>query len=112
MLFIQITDDGKEMLADFRFANYWYIHNLFYMATRLSECEESVPGGAAYVQSVNKSIASLYELVFRDDDTSFEDLRSLCILHELIAEDETSLGRDENVIRHHLTRALECAIDL
>ncbi len=109
MLFIQITDDGKEMLSDFRFANYWYIHNLFYMAARLSGCD-SVPGGAAYVQSVNKSIASLYELVFRDDDASFEDLRSLCTLHELIAEEETSLAGDESVIRHHLTRALECAI--
>ena len=109
MLFIQITDDGKEMLSDFRFANYWYIHNLFYMAARLSDCD-SVPGGVAYVQSVNKSIASLYELVFRNDDTSFEDLRTLCTLHELIAEEETCLAGDESVIRHHLTRALECAI--
>ena len=109
MLFMEITDDGEEMLSDFRFANYWYLHNLFYMATRLAGCE-SVPGGTAYVQSVNKSIASIYELIFRDDDMPFEGLRNFCILHELIAEDEISLGRDEGVIRHHLTRALECAV--
>lgn len=108
MLFMEITDDGEEMLSSFRFANYWYLNKLFYMAMRLAGCE-NVPGGAAYIQSVNKSVAAHYELVF-GDDMGFEDFRRLCILHEMIAEDETSLGKDESVIRHHLTRAAECAV--
>jgi len=37
-------------------------------------------------------------------------LEQLCILHRLVAEEEVSLGKDEAVIRKHLSRALECAV--
>lgn len=108
MLLMNITDDGEEMLSTFSYANYWYLNKLFYMAARLSGCE-GVPGGAAYTQSVDKAVAALYELVFPDDDMGFEDLKDLCMQHRSIAEDEISLGNDESVVRHHLTRAFECA---
>lgn len=108
MLFIQIASDGEEILSNFRFANYWYLNSLFYMQARIAECE-NIPGGTAYVQSVGKTIAAIYELVFPGDDMSFDDLRRMCVLHRMIAEDEITLGKDENVIKYHLTRALECA---
>ena len=40
----------------------------------------------------------------------YESLQHLCILHRCIAEDETVLGKDEAVVRKHLTRAVECAV--
>ncbi len=108
MLFVQITDDGAEMLSEFRFANYWYLNELFYMSARIAGCE-SIPGGTVYVQAVSKAVASIYELVFPDDDMSFEDLKRMCVQHRSIAEDEIALSKDESVIKHHLTRALQCA---
>ena len=40
----------------------------------------------------------------------YKTLQHLCILHRCIAEDETALGKDEAVVRKHLTRAVECAV--
>lgn len=108
MLFMQITEDGNEMLSEFRFANYWYLNDLFYMSARMAECE-NIPGGTGYVQAVSKAIVQMYELVFPDDDMGFEDLKRMCVKHRSIAEDEIALSKDENVIKHHLMRALECA---
>ncbi len=109
MLFVQITDDGEEMLSEFRFANYWYLNRLFYMAARMSGCD-SVPGGLEYTHSADKAIAAIYELVFPNLDMGFEDLQRLCMQYRSIAEDEISLGKDEDVIKNNLTRAVECAL--
>ena len=109
MLYMQIEQDGEALLDYFRFANYWYFHQLFYLSTRLGQGKD-IPGGLRYIQAVNKTIAALYELVFPGDDMGFEDLLRLCMLHRGIAEDEISLDKDEAVIRHHLTRAVGCAI--
>ena len=108
MLFAQITDDGNEMLSEFRFANYWYLNNLFYMSAKIAGCE-NIPGGTEYVQAVSKAVTQMYELVFQNDDMGFEDLKRMCVEHRSIAEDEIALNRNEEVIKHHLTRALECA---
>jgi len=108
MLFVQISEDSGEMLEEFAFANYWYLNCLFYMNARLAG-REDIPGGAAYTQAVSKTITAIYELVFDGDDMGFEDLKRLCMEYRSIAEDEIALGKDEDVIRHHLTRAVECA---
>ena len=108
MLFVQIVEDGEEMLSEFRFANYWYLNKLFYMSARIADCK-SIPGGTEYVQAVSKAVTRMYELVFADDDMNFEDLQRLCMEHRSIAEDETTLGNNEKVVRYHLTRALACA---
>lgn len=108
MLFMQITDDGDEMLSEFRFANYWYLNNLFYMSAKIAGCE-NIPGGTEYVQAVSKAVTQIYELVFSNDDMGFEELKCMCVQHRMIAEDEIVLGKDEGVIQYHLTRALECA---
>ena len=108
MLFVQITDDGDEMLSEFRFANYWYLNNLFNMSAKIAGCE-NIPGGTEYVQAVSKTVTQMYELVFPNDDMGFEDLQRMCMEHRSIAEDEIALNRNEEVIKHHLTRALELA---
>ena len=107
-LFVQITDDGEEMLSQFRFANYWYLNNLFYMSAKIAGCE-NIPGGTEYVQAVSKAVTQMHELVFPNDDMGFEDLQRMCMEHRSIAEDEIALKKNEEVIKHHLTRALECA---
>ncbi len=109
MLFVQITDDGEEMLSEFRFANYWYLNRLFYMAARMSGCK-SVPGGLEYTHSADKAIAAVYELVFPDLDMGFEDLQRLCVQYRSIAEDEVYLTGNEKAIKSNLTRAVECAL--
>lgn len=108
LLFVQITEDGDEMLSEFRFANYWYLNKLFYMSARIAGCE-TIPGGTAYVQAVSKAITQIYELIFPNDDMGFEDLERMCVEHRSIAEDEITLGKNEDIIKHHLTRALACA---
>ncbi len=107
-IYMQILKDGMELTDYFSFANYWYFNRLFYMCARLCECE-NVPGGTAYIQSVEKTVAQLYEVLYPNDDMNYEDLLHLYILHRCVAEDETSLDKDEAVIEKHLNRALECA---
>lgn len=108
MLWMQITEDGKEMLFEFCFANYWYFHELIYMAMRLSGCK-TVPGGTAFTQSVCKMVASICEIVYPNGDMPFEDLRNLCSLYRGIAEDEISLQKNESIISEYLKKAWECA---
>ena len=108
MILMQITNDGEELASTFCFANYWYLNSLFYMGARIAQCE-SIPGGTAYVQAVSKTIASVYELVFPNDDMSFEDLKRMCVLYRMIAEDETALEKSEYAIKYYLLRAFDCA---
>lgn len=109
MIHMQILKDGGELLEQFRFANYWYINELFYMAARISECE-TIPGGEKLIQDIDKAVAKVYETVYPDDDMGFEELRNLVNQHRSIAEEETKLSVDEEVIRHHLQRAVQCAL--
>ena len=109
MLYMQIEDNEEWLAGHFRFANYWYFDNLFYMAMRLNEIDVKCCG-VDYVQKVNKAVADIFETVFPQDDMGYESLEHLCILHRCIAEDETSLTKDEAVVRKHLTRAAECAL--
>lgn len=108
MILMQITNDGEELASTFCFANYWYLNSLFHMGARIAQCE-SIPGGTAYVQAVSKTIASVYELVFPNDDMSFEDLKRMCVLYRMIAEDETALEKSEDAIKYYLLRAFDCA---
>ena len=108
MILMQITNDGEELASTFCFANYWYLNSLFYMGARIAQCE-SIPGGTAYAQAVSKTIASVYELVFPNDDMSFEDLKRMCVLYRMIAEDETALEKSEDAIKYYLLRAFDCA---
>ena len=108
MILMQITNDGEELASTFCFANYWYLNSLFYMGARIAQCE-SIPGGTAYVQAVSKTIASVYEVVFPNDDMSFEDLKRMCVLYRMIAEDETALKKSEDAIKYYLLRAFDCA---
>jgi len=108
MIYMQILQDGGELLEQFRFANYWYVNELFYMTARLSTCPD-LPGGDRLPQAISKVVADIYEIVYPHDDMSFESLRLLCNLHRSIAEDEVHLGCDEAVIRKHIERAVSCA---
>ena len=109
MMYMQIEENEEWLVGDFRFANYWYFDKLFYMAARLNQVGVK-SFGDDYVQKVNKAVADIYETVYPDDDMGYETLQHLCILHRCIAEDETALGKDEAVVRKHLTRAVECSI--
>lgn len=108
-LFMDIEDDEEWLVGDFRFANSWYFQHLFYMAMRLVACK--VKGnGDDYTQKVNKTVADIYEIVYPDDDMGYEDLYRLCMLHLCVAEDEAALGKNEAIVKKHLSRAAECAV--
>ena len=109
-LYMEISDDPEEVQSYFYFANHWYLEKLFYASCNLCKHADKLPGGLRYTHSVDKVIAQMYELVMPGDDMVFEDLHRLTMQHRGIAEDETALDRDETVIRHHLTRAMECAV--
>ena len=109
MLYMQIEDNEEWLAGHFRFANYWYFDSLFYMAMRLNEMNVKCYG-EDYVQKVNKAVADIFETVFPQDDMSYESLEHLCVLHRCIAEEETSLGNEEAVVRRHLTCAAKCAL--
>lgn len=108
MLYMGILTEGKYLIEHFRYINYWYLRKLFYLAACLSGCKD-ISGGIAYTQAVGKAVVQLYELVYPGDDMEFESLKLLCSQHRGIAEDEIALGGEESVVRHHLTRAMECA---
>ncbi len=106
-IFAEITH-GNDLLTYFRFANYWYFKNLFYMVCRITEDAELSADG--YGQEVSQALAKLYEIVYPDGDTDFEMAEILVTLHRCIAEDETMGEKNEAVIRYHLTKAADIAV--
>lgn len=109
MLFMMIHDEEDWLTETFSFANHWYLNTLFYMAARLNVCNVKC-FGEDYVQKVSMAVATMFETAYPNDDMSYESLEQLCILHRLVAEEEAALGKDEAVIRKHLSRAVECAV--
>ena len=109
MLFMQIHDEEDWLTDTFSFANHWYLNTLFYMTARLNMCNVKC-FGEDYVQKVSKAVVDIFEVAYPNDDMSYESLGQLCTLHRCIAEDEVSLGKDEAVIRKHLSCAVECAV--
>lgn len=108
MLFMMIHDEEDWLTETFSFANHWFLNTLFYMTARLNMCNVKC-FGEDYVQKVSMAVANMFETAYPNDDMSYESLEQLCILHRLVAEEEVSLGKDEVVIRKHLSRAVECA---
>lgn len=109
ILWMSILNEEKDLADTFSFFNHWYLENLFYMVMRLKEREVKCYG-VDYLQKVEKAVADMFEVAYPNDDMPYESLLHLCILHRSIAEDETTLGNDEAIVKKHLTRAVECSI--
>ncbi len=105
-IFTEITH-GKDLLSYFRFANDWYFKNLFYMACRVVEDEELTKNG--YHLGIFETLAKLYDVVYPEGDMEFEMMAILCTLHRSIAEAEATAGKNEAIIREHLTKACRFA---
>lgn len=99
--------DGKDLLDCVNFCTYWFFEELFYMACRIGN-SETIPVDTKYKKEVFETAARLYEVLYRNDDMSFESLRHLYIMHREIAELEISLTNDENTVQTHLERAFDC----
>ena len=99
--------DGKDLLDCVNFCTYWFFEELFYMACRIDN-SETVPVDTAYKKEVFETVAKLYEVLYQNDDMSFEDLQHLYLMHREIAEHEISLDNEENIVKTHLERMLAC----
>lgn len=100
-------DMGEALVGDVAFCTHWFLEELFYLAARIAK-DDGVRPGDKYKQACFKTVASVYEAVYTNDDMGFEQLQHLYTLHQGIAEYETRLGKDEAIIHAHLERALDC----
>lgn len=100
-------DTGEALIADVAFCTYWFLEELFFMACRIDN-DESVSRGDGYRQSCFKTVAQIYEAVYKNDDAGFDQLQHLYNLHQGVAEYEAKKRGDEEVIKFHLDRAFEC----
>lgn len=99
--------DGKDLLDCINFCTYWFFQELFYMACRIDN-SEAVPVDIAYKKEVFETVARLYEVLYQNDDMSFEALQHLYLMHREIAEHEIALGNEESTVKSHLGRAFAC----
>ena len=80
LLQMLISEKEDDLVAVFRFLNYWYLDSLFYASARLNQY--SVGNcGIDYVKKVNETVAQIFETVYPNDDMSFESLHQLYVLH-------------------------------
>lgn len=108
ILFTEILD-GDEMLHDISFCTYWFFESFAYMAMRIDN-SKTVSVDLRYKQDVYKTVSQLYEVIYRDDDMSFESLKLLYMMYRRIAELEIELDNDESVVQRSMERALECVV--
>lgn len=53
-------------------------------------------------------MAKIFEAVYQNDDMGFEQLQHLYNLHQGISGHEANGGKNEDIVRYHLERAMEC----
>ena len=102
-----LIDEGDDLLSDVAFCTYWFLEELFYMATR-SDNDDNIKLSNAYKQRCFEVVAKIFETVYQNDDMGFEQLQHLYNLYQGIAEHEAKEGKNEYVVRHNLERAVEC----
>lgn len=102
-----MIDTGEDLINDVAFCTYWFLEELFYLVCRI-DGDDSIDLGIEYKQNCFKTVAKIFETVYENDDTGFEQLQHLFNLHQGIAEYEATKQGDECVIKHHLERAFEC----
>lgn len=102
-------DKGEDRLADIALCTYWFLEELFYFVCYI-DGDEAITLGNDYKQSCFKTVAEIFETVYKNDDMGFEQLQHLYNLYQGVAEYEAIKNGDENVIRRHLERAAECCI--
>ena len=109
VLFSEISE-GNEMVDQVAFFTYWALEHLLYMARRIASLEdsESTLSAVDRVETL-KTVARLYETVYRNDDMSFESLQLLALIHMQIAEKEMQAENHEVVVKEHLERAFVCS---
>ena len=100
-------DHGEDLLADTAFCTYWFLEELFYIAARIDN-DDAIKMGNSYKQDCLAIVARLFEAVYPNDDMGVEQLQHLCNLHQEIAAREAEGGKNEETVRRHLERAMEC----
>ncbi len=106
VIFSQILDND-ELIEQVGFFTYWVTKELFYMAMGIIESNK-ISRGLEYKLNVLKTVLDIYETFYKNDDMSYEDILKLYILHKDIAYMEAGLNSGENMVKKHLSRALEC----
>ncbi|HRY77203.1 MAG TPA: helix-turn-helix transcriptional regulator [Candidatus Izemoplasmatales bacterium] len=104
-----LIDKGERLVGDVAFCMYWFLEEMYYMATRVGNDNE-IKLGYTYKQDCLITVANIFETVYRNDDMGFEEFQHLLSLHTGIAEFEVSHNNNETVIRDHLERAMECCM--
>lgn len=109
VLFSEILE-GDEMVAQIAFFTHWTMQELLYMARRIAFLtdDETTLSADNRIETL-KTVANLYEILYRNDDMSFESLQLLYLTHMQITELESQGKNCEDVIRKHLERAFTCA---
>ena len=102
-----MIDTGEDLIDDVAFCTYWFLEELFYLAYRIG-IDNTTTLGDDYKQNCFRTVAQIYESVYKNDDAGFEQLQHLCFLHQGIAEYEAKKQGNEEVIKHHLERAFIC----
>lgn len=105
-LFAEI-DSGRERLSDVSFSTYWFFNKLAYLAMWI-DGDDEVPIDVRQKQAIYQTVARLYEVLYPNDDMSYESLKLLYLMYRYAAELETKLENDEKVLRSLLERALAC----
>ncbi len=104
ILYTQI-DEGQALIEDVGFCTYWFLNELYYMACHITDCDKD----DLYRKGALEKVAAIFEIMYCNDDMSYETLAQLCYLHIMIAGYEAKASR-EDAARTHLLRALECAL--
>ena len=102
-----LIDEGEDLLSDVAFCTYWFLEELFYMAARVDN-DDSIKPESFYKQRCFEVVAKIFEAVYQNDDMGFEQLQHLYNLHQGIAGHEANGGKNEDIVRYHLERAMEC----
>lgn len=109
-LTMQISDDADWLKEIYSFSIHCFLDTLFYMTQRLGVINETNNLGKDYAKNIYLTVTKIFEIVYPNDDMSFEFLRCLCGLHQNNAEFEIFSSNNEALVKNHMVRAVECAI--
>ncbi len=98
-------DSGEELLEDVRSFVFHAFEQIFYMTVRLAQ--DGILSRRESLEAL-ETAASLFELLYKNDDAGYETLNKIFNLHSLAAD----FSDDEDAAKLHLERACEVALKM
>ena len=108
LIYTQISDN-KEKIKNVSWCMYWFLDNMYWMAASLVY-DNDLGKDDTYKQKVFETVSTIFDVVYKNDDMSFEMMNLSFNMHREIIKLEIQTTKNMEIIKSHLIRCFDLAL--